>query len=110
MTKIEIVPINADMIREFYGEGQSPTIRGIAAIQEGHVIAVAGIFRMEFGWMLFSDMKPEFLQDKRAIVRSVRELRKLIETVLLPVYAKVDENAEGADTLIEHVGVKKWLH
>ena len=110
MTNIEIVPITGDLIREFYGEGKSPTIRGIAALQDGQVIGIAGIFRMEFGWMLFSDMKPECLQDKRAMVRGVRALQKLIETVRLPVYAKADENAPGADTLIEHVGVHKWLH
>ena len=110
MTKIEIVPINSEILRRFYGKDQTPTIRGIAALQDNNIIGVAGIFRMEFGWMLFSDMTPEFLKDKRAIVMSIRALRKLIDSVRLPVYAKADENAEGADTLIEHVGVNKWLH
>lgn len=110
MSKIEIVPITAEHLDFIEADGPLPTIRGITALKEGTVIGIAGIFRIADGWMLFSDFDDEIRKDKRAIVRSVRMLRKLIETVRLPVYAKADENAEGADTLIEHVGVQKWLH
>jgi hypothetical protein len=108
MTSIEIVPATKEMVLAFYGEIPPKTLHAVAGIRDGEVLGVAGVFSVGQGWMMFSDSKPEFMQDKRAIVKAVRAIRKLIAGQKLPVYAVPQEGVKGAEELIEHVGVKKW--
>jgi len=98
------------LAEEYWGSMPPLTVRGIAAIQDGRVIGLAGVCLMGTFWMVFSDTDDVFWKDKRAVVRAVRAIRKLIENLTLPVYAMVQEDKEKAEEFIEHVGgIEKWL-
>ena len=111
MTNIEIVPATQELAFKFYGFTPPKTIKAVAAVKENEVVGIAGIFKAGLVWMLFSDMKQDVLDDKRSMVKAIRQLRKIVENTRIPVYAKADENKEGAETLIGHIdGVELWLH
>ncbi len=105
---IDIVPATTEIVKKFYGETPPKTVHAIAAVRDGEILGIAGIFSIGMAWMMFSDMKPEILADKRAMVRALRVIRKLVADKRLPVYANPDPNAKGADILIEHAGVEPW--
>ena len=107
MGKVDIVPATTELVQDFYGYIPPKTIRAIVAVKDGETIAVGGVFNIGMGWMVFSDMKPEFQKDKRNIAKGAWAIRKLIENIQLPVYAKAAD-VEGAETLIDHIGVELW--
>lgn len=109
MTNIKIVPATEELTVKFYGFLPPKTIKAFAAVKEDDVVGIAGMFKAGLVWMLFSDMKQDVLNDKRAMVTALRSIRKLVDNARIPVYAKADENAEGAETLISHIdGVELW--
>lgn len=111
MTNIKIVPATQELTVQFYGFMPPKTIKAVAAVKENDVVGIAGIFKAGLVWMLFSDMKQDVLNDKRSMVKAIREIRKLVANTRIPVYAKADENAQGAETLISHIDrVYLWPH
>jgi hypothetical protein len=107
MTNIEIVPATQELIEIFFGEPPKRTIRAVVAVKDGEPIAVAGLFLDQSRYVLFSDLKPEMYKHKKAIVKTMRAARKLMDTVHLPVYAVPEKEPYNDAVIIKHLGFKE---
>ena len=105
MTSIEFVPLTDDIAEKFWGTKPAVTIKAVVAIEDGEVIGVAGVYRIGLAYMLFSDVTPRFEVNKRNFVLGVRAVRKLIDSLKLPVYA---HSLTGNNTVIKHTGAMIW--
>lgn len=105
MTSPDFVPVTDEIVKQFYGEIPPVTIRAVAAVQDGRVLGIAGVYKIGMAYALFSDLTDEFVANKRNLVIGLREVRKIMDRLHMPVYAKPEtENT----TLIEHAGVTVW--
>jgi hypothetical protein len=56
----EIVPLTRDHLLEWYGDqGAGPTVRGIAAILDGKLVAIAGLYFARGQVIVFCALKDE---------------------------------------------------
>ena len=104
MTKLEFIPATSEIIVDFYGHKPPVTIKAIAARREGRTIGVAGVCLRGVAYFMFSDLTTEFTGNKRDIIRGLKAMRVLLDTLKLPVFAVPDKD----DVLIRHMGVETW--
>lgn len=106
MTNIKIIPTTAEHMVAMTGANPPLTIKAITAIRDGKVLGVAGVCRVGMCWVLFSELTDEFLKNKRAMVKGVKEIRRMVNSLTLPVIA-IPESEKPS--LIEHIeGVQRW--
>lgn len=106
MTNIEIVPTTPEHMIAMTGANPPLTIKAVTALRDGKVLGVSGVCRVGLCWVLFSELTDDIIRDKRALVLGLREVRKLVSSLKLPVIA-VPESADKS--IIEHVeGVTRW--
>lgn len=106
MTRVEFVPATKELVEKFYGDIPPVTIRAVAAVRDGEVLGIAGVHRMGMGYALFSEAKDEFFKNKRDVVRAIREVKKITDTLKMTLYALPQE--EGNTILIDRMGAKIW--
>ena len=106
MTKIEIVPATPELVKAYYGEDQKPTIRAVVAVRDGKVLGIAGVHRIGLAYAVFSEMTDELKQDKRSIVRGLREVKKITGSLKMKLYAKTDD--PNNTVLIDRLGAQIW--
>lgn len=106
MTKVEIVPTTAEHMLAMTGANPPLTIKAVTAMRDGKVLGISGVCRVGLCWIAFSELTEEIKQDKRAMVLGLKAVRKIVDSLSLPVIA-VPESSEPS--LIEHVeGVQRW--
>lgn len=106
MTNIEIVPTTPEHMIQMAGVNPPLTVKAITAIRDGKVLGVAGVCRIGLRWVLFCELTEDIKNDKRAMVTSLRAVRKLVSSLTLPVIAIPQI---GDSSLIDHVeGVQRW--
>jgi hypothetical protein len=100
---MQIVPATTELLKRFYGVPPVRSQRAVVAMRGDDVVGVAGVFLAEAGQVMFSDLTDEVRKSKRTIIRGIREVQKLAKPSM-PVYAEADEEIEGSEKLLEHMG------
>ena len=103
MTNIEIVPATSGLLIRFFGHVPQKSVRAIVAMQDDEPIAVSGLYLDRARQVLFSEWRPEILIQKKAIVRMMRETRRLIQSTTLPVHAVASEDSNDG-IILRHLG------
>ena len=103
MTNIEIVPATADLLIRFFGQLPQKSVRAVVAMKDDEPIAVSGLYLDRTRQVLFSEWNPEMLNHKKAIVRAMRETRRLIQSATLPVHAVASEDSNDG-IILRHLG------
>lgn len=105
--KPEIVPLTHDHLVEWYGEaGRGPTVKGIAALLDGKLIAVAG-FRMSGGLIVaFCDLRDEARPYKAAIHRTAVSLLNGAKARHRRILAVCDNNETTAAKWLTRLGFR----
>jgi len=115
--KTEIVMATPEIFDKFYGKQPEQTVRAVAAVRGDKVLGVAGVYIAATRYVVFSDMTDELRRDRRAIVRGIREVLKLLSSTRLPVNAGADPSIPKADAFLKRIGfthvgggLYEWLH
>jgi len=90
--------------REFYGQEPTNTFRGIAAIVDGKVIGIGGLFYDNNRVIAFSDMKPEMRQRRKDMARACRMIVGMAKKTKRNVYAVAQEDEPTAAALLKKLG------
>ena len=102
---ITIRPATYDDLVAIDGMAPPRTCRAQAAVQDGKVVAVWGIYPFNTRFMLFSNLSDEFLAKKRNVVIGIAAVWKLLaDRPKLPVLAFADPEIKGSDALVKHMG------
>ena len=104
MTNIEIVPATAELLNRFFGKPPIRSVKAVVAVKDDVPIGVSGIFLDRSRYILFSNATPEILKHKKTVVRMVRETKRIIESVTIPVYAVEDEEISNNAIILKHLG------
>ena len=104
MTKCKLKTATAKDAFEFYGKAPSNSFKGIVAVEGGKVIGIGGIFHNKTNLVVFTDMKPEMRQYKKAIVKGCRMIMNMVKEANRPVYAIANPDEPTAEKLLEKLG------
>lgn len=102
---IEILPATPELLARFYGDTPKRTSRAVAVVSGDEVLGVGGVYREGANSVLFSDMKDELRKNKRALVKAVRAVMRLMKGT---VYSWADPDIEGSDVLLKHMGFEPY--
>ena len=102
--KTQIIPATRELLLQYYGEPPPRTSRGFVAIKDGRVLGVAGFYIFDARLIVFVDISEELKKDKRAVIKGIRKVMKLVKEIQLPVYAMCDESIDKSANLLKHVG------
>lgn len=92
-------------IDAFYGARPPQTVRALALVEEGKVIAIGGLTSEKQYAVAFIDLKPEARKHKKALVRAMRTAyERLVQNSKQPIIAIADPNEPTAAGLLEHFG------
>lgn len=115
--RTEIVPATAEMIERFRKCATERTVRAYAAVRGADVIGVFGVYRQPAHLVMFADLTDTMRKDKRAMVHGYRRMLELVKRIGLPVVSIADEDVDGSDVLLTHMGfapvserVYAWLN
>lgn len=104
MTRCEFRQATAKDAREFYGEKPPFSFRGVAAIKDGKVVGLGGIYREAHYLVAFTDMKDEMRENKKDIAKGCRMIHKMIIDEKRPVYAVANREEPTAEALLAKLG------
>ena len=103
----EIMPATAEMIRALHKE-LPRTVRAIAAVEDGRVLGIAGLYPQDGYLVLFGAVAPEtraeMCRHKRTLLRIVWEVLGMALRRRTPVVAMADPDIEGSERLLLHLG------
>ena len=105
-------PLMPSIARRFYGSPPARTMRGYAVMAGGEPIAIVGLLRDPYRWVLFSEASEAARGDgafsaRRLVVLGVRKLQEMLDGVAGPVQAMADDRYEGAQALLERLGFER---
>ena len=103
---MEFIPATREILESYYGEPREHTTKAVVAVDDGKVVGVAGISRIEGKWVAFMSATDEARKHKKEFVRGIRAFRKLLNGMNRPVYADADPKINGSDLLLRHAGFK----
>ena len=114
MTRCEIRTATAKDAFSFYGKAPINSFKGIVAVENDKVIGIGGLFYSQSNLVVFTDMKPEMRQYKKAIVKGCRIIMDMVKNADRPVYAMANPDEPTAERLLEklgfvHTGLKNEL-
>jgi hypothetical protein len=107
MSSVSLVPATEEMIREFYGSNPPRTVRAIAGVRDGEVLGVGGYYILGRRVFVFSDIKPEAMKEKKAIVRATKIVLGMVRKSGIPGMAIADDGIEGAEKFLSRIGFEK---
>lgn len=105
--RTEIVPATTEQLQAFRGRTLERSVRAVAAVRNGKVLGVAGIYPGSAGWVMFADLSEEVRRDRRLVVRGYRAVQDLARRRPMPVVAIADPEIPGSDVLLEHMGFQR---
>jgi hypothetical protein len=106
MKPIELVPATNELLVRFYGEPVKRTMRAVVAVRGNEILGVAGIYRHENGWGMFSDTTEELRRHGKLLLKSAKAFMQVAIDSGLPIFAKCSENLETADRFLRHLGFR----
>ena len=109
MSNAKIVPATSDILNRFYGEPQKKTVRAVAIVKGEDVLGVGGFYVDEARVVMFSDLKPEALKHKKAVVLGTYEILRAAGETGLPAHAVADSRVPGSEHFLEQLGFES-LH
>lgn len=104
---IELIPATADILARFYGKPVTRSMRAIAAVRDGDVLGVAGVFVDESRQVVFSSISEELKAHPRLIVRAYRIVLAMARESALQAHAVCDPAETTARHFLEHIGFQK---
>ncbi len=107
-----MIQIRPSTLQDFIDlDGQTPkqSVRAMSAVNDcGKVVALWGIYPHKTRWLLFSHLSNEFKADKRNIAKGCKVVWEMLEErPFMPVIAIADEDTQGSDVLLQHMGFKQ---
>ena len=105
---IQVVPATAELMAPFE-KPHGRSFRAVAALQDGAAFGIGGFYVTSNGLVIFMEIDPEIRKQglsfahRRAILEGFRMLQDMVGHNL-PVRALADENIDGAEVLLEHLG------
>ena len=103
----EIVPATAEMIRALHKE-LPRTVRAIAAVEDGRVLGIGGLYPQDGYLVLFGAVAPEtraeMCRHKRTLLRVVWAVLGMAIKRRTPVLAMADPDIDGSERLLLHLG------
>ena len=104
MTRCEFRQATAKDAYEFYGEKPPFSFKGVAAVKDGKVVGLGGIYREAHYLIAFTDMKDEMRESKKDIAKGCRIVHNLIIEEPRPVYAIANQDEPTAKALLAKLG------
>jgi hypothetical protein len=105
--RTELVPATAEQLQAFRGQELERSVRAVAAVRDGQVLGVAGIYPGQAGWVMFAELSDDVRRDKRLVIRGYRAVQDLARRRPMPVVAIADPEIPGSDILLEHMGFQR---
>ena len=104
---ITVRPLTSWDILNWYGSSRKETIKGYAAEMNGKLIGIGGVaFHPNYA-EAFSEIKPEFMQNKKALVKAAKKVRELFKGLGYPILAVPDDSHPNAAKFLEYLGFEE---
>lgn len=104
----EIVPLTRDHLLEWYGDdGAGPTVRGIAAILDGKLVAVAGLWFSRGNVIAFCALKDEARPYKLTIHKTALAIINDAKTRHKRIIAICDGNEKSSASWLSRLGFRQ---
>lgn len=98
-------PATAQDAYGFYGKAPDRSFRGLAAVKDGEVIGVGGVYYDDFRRpVIFSEYGEAMTGEKRARVKAVRLLLQFAESLYPRVFAVADPRYDTSGPLLKKLG------
>lgn len=106
---IEVSPLTAADLIEYYGQLPQESIRGFKVRCDGEIFGVIGVARRPDHLMLFSDYKPAYKDQLRrvATLRAIYAAMALVDELTsagCPVYALANPEEPDSQRLLSRLG------
>lgn len=105
-SKVTFRPATAADVLAFLHKLPPARMKGYAAVLDGEVIAIGGIYYHDGYPVAFSDITDAFRKQRKALAKGVRMLQEFIEEQNVPVYALADQHEPTAPYLLAKLGFK----
>ena len=105
----QIVPVTDELVTAFWGAPRYNTMRGLAAVKDGHPICIAGIYFDGDKMCAFADIREEMRKFRKTGVRMGHELAAMMTALGTDVYALADKACPNADLFLIHLGFERAL-
>ena len=94
--EIKIVPATPELLKQFYGDTPLPTMRAIVGVRGNEALGLGGYFVHDARAVVFSEIKPEGLKYKKAIMKGTKQVLGMVRKAGLPAHA-ISESARYMD-------------
>lgn len=106
MGNLTIRPSKRGDIENVLQKRYRETFRGVTVEEDGEIVGIAGVLHGR-ELQAFSTLNFDTRQDRRFMVKAVREYRKILEHYDLPIYAQPDPNRSTAQEFLGYVGFEE---
>ena len=107
MADAQIVPATMEMIRSLHAE-LPKTVRAVAAVEGGRVLGIAALYphdgRLILCGVVAPETRAEMKRHRRSLLRCVWHALAIAVKRGMPVVAIADQDIEGSDRLLLHLG------
>lgn len=100
---IDIVPATKDMMAGFFDGMEKVTVKAVAMIEDGEILAIGGTYKASCGHVLFMKASDKARRKPKALFKAAKQFAAKYPTV----YAYCDTSIEGSDRFLKHLGLKK---
>lgn len=103
---IELVPATGEMLRVFYPDGLRQSVRALAAVRDGEVLGIVGVYPADGRQAVFMEVKDELRKHPRVFIRGARIVMQWIRNARMPTHAMCDQSIEAAERFLVHYGFR----
>jgi hypothetical protein len=100
---ISVIPASPEIMRELFNGMDAVTVKAVALLDDGEVIAVGGSYRSNGGHVLFMKATDAARKKPIALYKAAKEFASRHKVI----YAYCDTEINGSDRFLEHLGMKK---
>ncbi len=104
---MDIVAATAEMIAAMDGTLPARTTRCIAAVENGRVLGICGVYTQKQSLVMFASLTDELKRNKRAIIRGIQRIMRIAGDSAVPVYAMAQSDVPGSGRLLRHMGFEQ---
>lgn len=109
---VSIIPASQEAIEAMTGERLHITVRAYMVRFNEEDIGIIGLHPYGTHLVLFSyirdDVQKELKRYRRPVIQAYRYMMDIMKAQPLPVYSRAQEDVEGADRLLLHLGFKPY--